>query len=35
MLMYLCQVHVFEKYPNTLLNTMIKYNMNKHSGPLF
>ena len=30
-----CQVHVFEKYPETLLNTMIKYNMNKHSGPLF
>ena len=30
-----CQVHVFEtEYPNTLLNTMIKYNMNKHSGPL-
>ena len=30
-----CQVHVFEtEYPNTLLNTMIKYKMNKHSGPL-
>ena len=26
----------FEKYPNTLLlNTIIKYNMNKHSEPLF
>ena len=31
-----CEVHVFEKYPNTLLlNTIIKYNMNKHSEPLF
>ena len=31
-----CQVHVFEKYPNTLLiNTIIKYNMNKHSELLF
>ena len=30
-----CQVHDFEKYPDTLLNTMIKYNINKHSGPLF
>ena len=29
------EVHVFEKYPDTLLNTMIKYNMNKRSGPLF
>ena len=31
-----CQVHVFEKYPNSfLLNTIIKYNMNKHLDPLF
>ena len=31
-----CEVHVFEKYPNTLLlNTIIKYNMNKHLEPLF
>ena len=33
--MYLLSVHVFKKYPDTLLNTMIKYKMNKHSGPLF
>ena len=33
--MFCCQVHVFEKYPDTLLNTMIRYNMNKHSGSLF
>ena len=34
--MFCCQVHVFEKCPNTLLlNTIIKYNINKHSEPLF
>ena len=31
-----CQVHAFEKYANALLlNTIIKYKMNKHSEPLF
>ena len=31
-----CEVQVFEKYPNiSLLNTIIEYNMNKHSEPLF
>ena len=34
--MYLLSSLCFEKYPNTLLlNAIIKYNVNKHSEPLF